>query len=75
MKKKILGGVAMLALVAAIGINVNMNMNDDQLAGISLTNVEALAKGEDKEGYGYVHCDLHEIVCTGSNTLRCCIDY
>jgi hypothetical protein len=49
MKKKIFGGMAILAIVAMIIMNVNINSQKSELLGISLANVEALAQ----EGYYY----------------------
>ena len=46
MKKKILGSIAILAIAAVAALNVNFSTSND-LSGISLTNVEALASSED----------------------------
>lgn len=43
MKKKILGGIAILALAFTIGINLNLTKTTK---GIALKNIEALAQGE-----------------------------
>jgi hypothetical protein len=47
MKKKIFGGIAVLAIAAVAAINVNFNSQNNDLANISLANVEALAGCED----------------------------
>jgi hypothetical protein len=49
MKKKILGGIAMLAIAAVAVVNVNLNSQGHELSAISLANVEALAEDEDSE--------------------------
>ena len=44
MKKKIFGGLFVLAIAAVAAFNVNMNSENDQLSLLSLANVEALAE-------------------------------
>jgi len=46
MKKKIFGGIAVLAIAAMAAFNVNMNTQNDNLSDLSLANVEALAQSE-----------------------------
>ena len=47
MKKKIFGGIAILAIAAIAAFNVNLNMNQkNKLSLLALVNVEALAEGE-----------------------------
>ena len=43
MKKKIFGGLFILAIAAVAAFNVSMNMQDNQLSALALANVEALA--------------------------------
>jgi hypothetical protein len=43
MKKKILGGVALLAIAAVAAWNVSLNSQGNELSAVSLANVEALA--------------------------------
>jgi hypothetical protein len=43
MKKKILGGIAVLAIVVVAVINVNLGAKSNDLSDLSLANVEALA--------------------------------
>jgi hypothetical protein len=43
MKKKILGGIFILSIVALAAINVNFGLQKSNLSGVSLSNVEALA--------------------------------
>jgi hypothetical protein len=43
MKKKIFGGIALLAIAAMAAWNVNLNSQSNELSDISLANVEALA--------------------------------
>jgi len=50
MKKKILSGIATLAIATAIAFNVSMNMSEtNQLSDLDMAGVEALAQGEMKE--------------------------
>jgi hypothetical protein len=44
MKKKILGGIAILAIAAVAVFNVNFNSQSNDLSDVSLANVEALAQ-------------------------------
>ena len=46
MKKIIIGGIATIAIVAAMALNVNFNAKNDNLSDIFLSNVEALAGNE-----------------------------
>jgi len=43
MKKKIFGGVAVLAIAVVAALNVIVSTNNHKISDISLTNVEALA--------------------------------
>ena len=45
MKKKILGGIAVLAIATVAVLNVNFNVQENS-SSIGLENVEALANGE-----------------------------
>jgi len=47
MKKKIFGGIAIVAIVAMATFNVNMNTQNENLPDLNLANVEALAQSED----------------------------
>jgi len=44
MKKKIFGGIAILAIAAMAAFNVTMNTQNENLSDLSLANVEALAQ-------------------------------
>ncbi|GAB6008824.1 NVEALA domain-containing protein [Dysgonomonas reticulitermitis] len=45
MKKKILGGIAILAIAALAAFNVNMNLvQESNMSPLALANVEALAQ-------------------------------
>ncbi|MDR2911668.1 MAG: NVEALA domain-containing protein [Bacteroidales bacterium] len=46
MKKKILCGVAAVAISATIAFNMSLNANSNNLSDLSLANVEALASDE-----------------------------
>jgi hypothetical protein len=50
MKKKILSGIVLFAIAAVAAWNVNLNSQSDDLSGISLANVEALADDESASG-------------------------
>ena len=50
MKKKILGGIAVLAIAVVAAFNVSINTQDSEISLISLENVEALA-GEASSTY------------------------
>ena len=51
MKKKIFGGVLLLAIAAVAAFNVNFNMNENnKLSSLALANIEALASGEQNTG-------------------------
>lgn len=54
MKKKIFGGIAIVAIVVAMAFNVHLNMSkSDKASLLALANVEALASGESS----YIPCD------------------
>lgn len=62
MKKKILGGMAVfIATIAAI--NVNFNTTNNKMPAISLSNVEALASGEDSDCADYCKPNGHGCYC------------
>ena len=46
MKKKIFGGIAVIAIAGAMALSVSLNAKNNNLSSISLANVEALANGE-----------------------------
>jgi hypothetical protein len=46
MRKYIFGGITLLMIAAVAAWNVNLGSKNDQLSGISLANVEALADGD-----------------------------
>ena len=49
MKKKILGGIAIIAIAAFAAFNMNVSSKGAGLSDISLANVEALAKSENPD--------------------------
>ena len=59
MKKKILGGIVVLAIAAVAALNVNFSASSD-LSDISLTNVDALANSESS---------TPSVSCPGGSTL------
>jgi hypothetical protein len=57
MKKKIFGGIAMLAVAAVAVFNVNFSAKSNGLSAIGLANVEALASessGSSKSCYNHI---------------------
>ena len=74
MKIKIFGGIALMAIAAAVAFNVSLNLNksNNQLSLLALANVEALAGDEGsvdicegKPAHGYGACyGLVESTCT-----------
>jgi hypothetical protein len=87
MKKKFLGGIALLAIAAVAAWNVNLNSQSNELSGAMLMNAEALAN----ENGGTTHslncgsagikacsatCSIHQVTLTnygngGSSTFTC----
>ena len=59
MKIKIFGGIAIVAIAAAIAFNVSLNLNksNNQLSQLALANVEALATTEGSTLYTRVTSD------------------
>ncbi len=59
MKKKIFGGVAVLAIAMAVAFHVNLNRSKtSQLSLLALANVEALAQVESGD-----YCDMYGPRC------------
>lgn len=46
MKKKIVGGIAIIVIVAIAAFNVNFDNSENGISNISLANMEALANDE-----------------------------
>ena len=46
MKKRILGAVAVIAIVAMAAFNMNVSADNSDFSALTLSNVEALASGE-----------------------------
>ena len=46
MKKRILSGVAVMAIATIAAFNLNLNVENQELSLLNLANVEALAEGE-----------------------------
>lgn len=69
MKKKITGAVAVFAIVAMAAFNINVN-NNDELSGMTLANIEALASGETGES-GTGECWKTITEQAGSRVLYC----
>jgi hypothetical protein len=67
MKKKFLGGIAVLAIAAVAAINVSLGTKSDNLSEVSLANVEALAQ----ESMGSCWIDTNSWYC-GSGGMNYC---
>jgi len=50
MKRKIIGLIAVAAIALTMALNMNLNAKNNSLSDISLANVEALARVEEKGG-------------------------
>lgn len=53
MKKKIFGGIAVLAIAAFAAFNMNVNTQENQASSLTLANIEALAQNESGGGTIY----------------------
>ena len=56
MTKKIIGGIAIVAIALTMALNVSLNAKNNSLSDLALANVEALARpesGEELDDYGY----------------------
>jgi len=71
MKKKIFGGIAVLAIAAAAAFNVNFSAQSNGLSDVSLANVEALAQ-ESTTTYPSCNTDIYYFSCTQYNTSYYC---
>jgi len=65
MKKKIFGGLAILAIAAVAVFNVNFNSKSSKLSDVSLANVEALAA--DESGKVIAYCCGNTGTCAKSD--------
>ncbi|GHT65362.1 hypothetical protein AGMMS50239_24960 [Bacteroidia bacterium] len=77
MKKKIFGGIAVLAIAAVAAWNVNLNSQKSDLSDVFLANVEALAQGESNgSNYKYVEPGAPgsgvACLCWQPGDLSCC---
>ena len=63
MRKKIIGLIALVAFVLTMALNVSFGAKNNSLSDISLANIEALAKKENKDeqcctGVCWIYPDL-----------------
>jgi len=72
MKKKILGGLAVLAIAAIAAWNVNFSSKTEgMMSDVMLANIQALAQSE---GGGSGDCKWKQVYCVGgSNIIEACI--
>lgn len=56
MKKKILGAVSLMAIVAMAAFSININADTSDMSALTLSNVEALASGESGGDSGTFTC-------------------
>jgi hypothetical protein len=75
MNKKILFGIAALAIAAAAVLNVNFSSKNNLLSTTSLTNVEALASEIDSPIYGCIVGDLKLDGWFKNKWCGNCLDY
>lgn len=77
MKKKILGGIVVIGMVAIAMLNLNINVTSSEFSPLSMNNVEALADGESGS---YIPCVTENgricfFTCsTPEGTFTCSID-
>jgi anti-sigma regulatory factor (Ser/Thr protein kinase) len=69
MNKKILYGIAVLAIAAVAAWNVNLNSQNNDLSDISLANVEALAE-ESSHKYETKKTDEIEVLDEATDTYK-----
>jgi len=73
MKTKIFGGIAIVAIAAAVAFNVTLsNQKQDAASLLALANVEALAQSEGQEG-GEQDYLKGEAWCCGSGKYLCSV--
>ena len=63
MKKKIFGGLLVLAIAAVAAFNLNLNSEDSEFSLLSLANVEALASMEIELPEVVIECGRYEGKC------------
>lgn len=68
MKKKIVGGIAVLAIAAVAAFNVSLNSQEENLSNINIASVEALANGESG---GTPSCTCSKTCPDGKTTASC----
>jgi hypothetical protein len=73
MRKKIIVGIAAVAIVAAIALNINVAKSSNNLSDVFLANVEALANTDVVNGmvqnatYGWIYSSIH------GGWTQCCV--
>ena len=89
MKKKILGGIAVLAIAVVIAWNMNLSSRTNGMSDVMLSNVEALAADEGSNGKAgsiiltdagrevvdNMSCRKSIVSCLGSGTYTCSPGY
>jgi hypothetical protein len=71
MKKKILLGIAVVAVAAVTAVNVNIALQSNDLSALSLENVEALAGEDDIPRDSVKVGGWHYMIIGGKNTKVC----
>jgi hypothetical protein len=83
MKKKIIGGLLVLAIAAVAAFNMNLNLaQESNMSPLALANVEALAQNENSGGNGsHWNCTTYTsdsyteyFYCDGKYTKRVTVD-
>ena len=63
MKKKILGGIAVIAIATVVALNMQITVGEnDQITDLSMANVEALAQYENDELDGNIYLSCFSVV-------------
>lgn len=66
MKKKIIGGIAIMAIAIAAAFNLNLNKESQDLSMLSLANVDALASESTSKKY-----DCYSILNGSGQSISC----
>ena len=76
MKKKIFGGIAVIAIAAAMALNLNFSTNNNKLSNISLANIEALARTDVGSCTGpKIESSQGSLYCQCTNSNPCADNY
>ena len=74
MKKKIFGGIAVLAVAVVVAWNVNVKSRTDVISDVKLANVEALAQESSEncsDGIAKLGCKIWTVHYNSSGSWSC----